>query len=360
MAKPLSTAKPQQPDWPAFQWQTDILSPLLREVVQLQGKLLGRISAIGEETREVELNAMLQNILQSSAIEGENLNEESVRSSLPRTDNGNYIWIQLFYSALNEKGRAGFVMANSASDARASELEIRKQMKSGLDVDDQDVLDVVRTQVNELIEEAIETVKIDSNLPDPVNIAGIDFDALAEMLNRTKKPKRSDIERLRRIIEHRLSQMLEKNASRLDLQQKFQELVEQYNLGAYQAEQFFKQLRDFIVQLDEEEKRAAREGLSEAELAIVDLLCKGVELSENERNKVKAIAKELLKNLQEALVIDWRKKQRTKARVQKIIDDVFQELPDTYNDDLWPKACEHVFLHIFDKYAGEGRSVYMA
>src|SRR6266498_5127447 len=47
---------------------------------------------------------------------------------LPRTDNGNYLWIQLFYSALSKKGRAGFVMANSASDARASEQEIRKQL----------------------------------------------------------------------------------------------------------------------------------------------------------------------------------------------------------------------------------------
>jgi len=47
---------------------------------------------------------------------------------LPRTDNGNYLWIQLFYSALNKKGRAGFVMANSASDARASEQELRKQL----------------------------------------------------------------------------------------------------------------------------------------------------------------------------------------------------------------------------------------
>jgi type I restriction enzyme M protein len=47
---------------------------------------------------------------------------------LPRTDNANYLWIQLFYSALNEKGRAGFVMANSASDARASEQEIRRQL----------------------------------------------------------------------------------------------------------------------------------------------------------------------------------------------------------------------------------------
>jgi type I restriction enzyme M protein len=47
---------------------------------------------------------------------------------LPTVDNANYLWIQLFYSALNERGRAGFVMANSASDARGSELEIRKQI----------------------------------------------------------------------------------------------------------------------------------------------------------------------------------------------------------------------------------------
>ena len=47
---------------------------------------------------------------------------------LPSTDNANYLWIQYFASALNEKGRGGFVMANSAGDARGSELEIRKQL----------------------------------------------------------------------------------------------------------------------------------------------------------------------------------------------------------------------------------------
>ncbi len=47
---------------------------------------------------------------------------------LPRVDNANYLWIQLFYSALNDAGRAGFVMANSASDARNSEQEIRQQL----------------------------------------------------------------------------------------------------------------------------------------------------------------------------------------------------------------------------------------
>jgi type I restriction enzyme M protein len=47
---------------------------------------------------------------------------------MPSVDNANYLWIQLFYSSLNDSGRAGFVMANSAGDARGSELEIRKQL----------------------------------------------------------------------------------------------------------------------------------------------------------------------------------------------------------------------------------------
>ena len=54
---------------------------------------------------------------------------------LPRTDNANYLWIQLFYSALNAQGRAGFVMANSAADARASEQELRQQLIAARAVD---------------------------------------------------------------------------------------------------------------------------------------------------------------------------------------------------------------------------------
>ncbi|KAA0212608.1 SAM-dependent DNA methyltransferase [bacterium] len=54
---------------------------------------------------------------------------------LPKVDNANYLWIQLFYAALNKTGRAGFVMANSASDARSSELEIRKQLIQARAVD---------------------------------------------------------------------------------------------------------------------------------------------------------------------------------------------------------------------------------
>lgn len=47
---------------------------------------------------------------------------------MPSTDNANYIWVQLFHASLNDRGRAGFVMASSTGDARGSELDIRKKL----------------------------------------------------------------------------------------------------------------------------------------------------------------------------------------------------------------------------------------
>ncbi len=75
----------QQPDWPEFRWDDKALSASLREVHQLQGRLLGKIDTVADESSAVsQLDALLQNIVQSSAIEGEHLNAASVRSSLAR------------------------------------------------------------------------------------------------------------------------------------------------------------------------------------------------------------------------------------------------------------------------------------
>lgn len=75
----------QQPDWPAFRWQAEALAPLLRECVQVQGQLLGMTGAVTASlSAQNELDALLQNIVTSSAIEGEQLNVGSVRSSLAR------------------------------------------------------------------------------------------------------------------------------------------------------------------------------------------------------------------------------------------------------------------------------------
>lgn len=75
----------QQPDWPDFNWQADRLTPLLRECVQAQGQLMGMAGSVSNALgAQAELDALLQNIVTSSAIEGEQLNVGSVRSSLAR------------------------------------------------------------------------------------------------------------------------------------------------------------------------------------------------------------------------------------------------------------------------------------
>lgn len=75
----------QQPDWPNFYWQTDTLALLLRSCTHAQGRLLGMTRAVDtDEEAQNNLDAFLQNIITSSAIEGERLNAESVRSSLAR------------------------------------------------------------------------------------------------------------------------------------------------------------------------------------------------------------------------------------------------------------------------------------
>lgn len=67
-------------------------------------------------------------------VDGVDKSKDSIKKDkrlpfgLPKNDNGNYLWIQYFYSCLNENGRAGFVMASSASDAGHSEKEIRQKL----------------------------------------------------------------------------------------------------------------------------------------------------------------------------------------------------------------------------------------
>jgi type I restriction enzyme M protein len=64
-----------------------------------------------------------------SGVDKEKIKDDPrFKLGIPNTDIANYLWIQIFYHSLNAKGRAGFVMANSAADARGSELEIRKRI----------------------------------------------------------------------------------------------------------------------------------------------------------------------------------------------------------------------------------------
>ena len=75
----------QQPDWPCWRHDLPVLFPLLIEVSQAQGRLLGRLQDLGEAQRaEASLGVLTEDVLKTSEIEGESLDVRSVRSSLAR------------------------------------------------------------------------------------------------------------------------------------------------------------------------------------------------------------------------------------------------------------------------------------
>ena len=153
--------------------------------------------------------------------------------------------------------------------------------------------------------------------------------------------------------------MVRLNKSRIDYLEKFQQLIDEYNSGAINIDIFFDQLLDFAKNLNEEEKRGITENLSEEELALFDLLEKP-DLANKEKQQVKLAAKKLLNTLKkEKLVLDWRKKQQTRAEVLFTIQTILdKELPETYTKPIYEKCCNRIYQHVYDSYYGKGRSIY--
>lgn len=190
-----------------------------------------------------------------------------------------------------------------------------------------------------------------------VDLNELDFEQLALRFAGNKRTAAKQIERN---LEKRLDAAVRKNPTRLDLAERFRRLIDEYNAGTHNLEEFLRRLKAINDELTEDEQRTIREDLTEAELAIYDLLTKPEpELTEPEQTKVKAAAKHLLEHVTEKLVLDWRKRQHTRAAVQvavgKLLDD---ELPEVYGPDLYDDKVTRVYEHIYASYFDNGESVY--
>ena len=153
--------------------------------------------------------------------------------------------------------------------------------------------------------------------------------------------------------------MVNKNKKRMELLAKFKKLIDEYNKGL-DVHEFVKQIEDFIKGLNEEDKRGVVENLTEEELAVFDILSKPTpELTASEREQVKQIARKLLQTLKESkLVLDWKKRFSTHAAVRVTVAEILDELPRVYTPELYEQKAEAVFMHVFESYDGEGKSVY--
>lgn len=191
-----------------------------------------------------------------------------------------------------------------------------------------------------------------------VDLSKVDFEALRKRL--VEDRKRAQAEKLKEALKAKTSAMLMMNRSRMNFQERLEQLIDEYNSGAINVELFFKELVDFAEALSEEEKRGIAKGLSEEELAVFDLLNKPG-LTKKEEKEVKKAAKDLLQILKkEKLVLDWRKRQQTRAGVEVTIRDVLRaELPSSYTPKLFKEKCDDVYQHVFESYYGEGKSIYL-
>ena len=190
-----------------------------------------------------------------------------------------------------------------------------------------------------------------------IDLSQIDFDALKAHFEQGRR--HTEAEKLKAAISRKLQQMVQLNETRTDLLEKFKKLIEEYNKGL-DVEGFFEKLVTFAKELNEEDRRGVAEQLTEEELAIFDILTKPTpDLPPMEKKQVKQIARHLLQTLKQAkLVLDWRKKLRTRADVYSTVKTVLDELPRTYTPELYQEKCDLVYRHVFDAYQGEGMSVY--
>ncbi len=229
------------------------------------------------------------------------------------------------------------------------------------DKESADISDIIR-MLHGVIDEVVET-KPYSALDgtdteyEPYDISKIDFERLRQEFERSPA-KKTAVQGLSAMIEARLKRMLERNPLRTDMQAHYEKIIAEYNSekSRLTIEQTFAELLKKVQELDKEEDRAVREGLTEESLAIFDLL-KKPELTPAEIKCIKAVAEELLATLKaEVLKIHhWRDKETTRDAVNITIHNFLYSdesgLPESsYTETDVSNMTSAVYRHIYRAY----------
>ncbi|PKU25256.1 type I restriction endonuclease subunit R [Telmatospirillum siberiense] len=198
--------------------------------------------------------------------------------------------------------------------------------------DTADVTELLK-ELHRIVNEAIRTESVGDDQAEGLtfDLSQIDMERLRDEFAKKVRHKATVIQDIRDIVEEKLAAMLARNPMRMDYQRKYEDIVAEYNREKDRTaiEEIFRQLVELVKGLDEEQQRAAREGLQEDELALFDLLQKD-SLDKTARERVKQASRELLAAIKARLAeLDhfWEKEQ-TKADVEVfILDEVFASLP---------------------------------
>jgi type I restriction enzyme R subunit len=292
-------------------------------------------------------DAFARTKLWADAVEAILLNDDSKRTYFSLAGN-----ITRLYKAILPDPNANEFTATEALFSRLTQ-EIRSEVP---DVD----ISEVKAQVEELLDDSI--VAGQFIIPDSqgqyIDLSQLNFEALKARF--ATGYQRTEAEKLKGTLNRKLQSMVSLNKSRTNYLEKFQQMIEDYNAGSRNVELFFNDLLTFAQDLEVEDKRAITENLTEEELAIFDLLTKPeVNLTKPEEKEVKQVAKVLLENLKrEKLVLDWRKRQQSRAVVQLAIAETLDHLPQSYSAEIYEQKCDRVYQHIYDSYQDRGKNMY--
>lgn len=196
------------------------------------------------------------------------------------------------------------------------------------------------------------------------DLSKIDLVKLRDEFATKVRRKASAVKDIRQLVEDKLAQMVAQNPLRMDYFKKYSEIVADYNREKDRVtiEDTFAKLVDLLSSLNDEQRRAAEEGLSEEELAIFDLLKKD-DLGKAERERVKQASKGLLESIRR-LVLPlerWTDKEQTQAEVETfILDFIYQELPTPpFTDDEKQLIARQAYDHVWQQSIRSGSSFAM-
>ena len=196
-----------------------------------------------------------------------------------------------------------------------------------------------------------------------IDLSGLDFNLLEQYFLQAKN-KNTAVQSLKDKIERQLRQMVERNPLSIDYYNRYQEIIDEYNRGKDESviKETFRRLIELVNSYSEEEADTKREGLTDEQKAIFDILRQGKKLEEKEKNEIKKISVELLDELKkEKLKVEqWSEKTETVAAVYTFVNNkLFTNLPyPTYQTDDIDLKTNLVFEHLKQQYYSGGSSIY--
>ena len=321
-----------------------------RELVEALGRALAEVEAFCRE-RGIDPNAILaargfdRVALVEAAADALLVSDETKKRYLGLAGN-----VAKLYRAILPDAAAGAFTPRTALYAVIAQKMLSYLPRADIsDVMEQiaRLLDTSIAPVGYVIQEEPGEYAVDPR----IDLSLIDFEALRRRFEKGRK--HIEAERLRTALAGKLERMVRANRARLDYLAKFQRLIDEYNAGSMNVELFFDKLLALARELNAEEQRAIAENLSEEELALFDLLTRpGISLTQRETDQVKAAARDLLATLKrEKLVLDWKKKQQTRAAVLLAIRNVLdKDLPRAYDPALYEQKCGEVYEHVYEHY----------